>query len=179
MLEEYAWTLWFLIPLSIPVMGILYLAACALSDRDTSFVSAMLFGSITFFASFPLGYWLVGLLGQQDTGARTRFGSMHTLGVGLAVLLSWVIGSAVYSAVFKGRVPKAVQVAGIEVLLRLLLGALIGGVTAVVLAIFQVARDPAYGELLLPASLIFGGIVAAIVTLVVVTGILRRRAAVR
>ena len=179
MLEEYAWTLWFLVPLSIPVMGVLYLAACALSDRETSFVGAMLFGSVTFFASFPLGYWLVWLLGQQDAGGQSKFGSMHTLGVGLAVLLSWLIGSAVYSAAFKGRVPKAVQVAGIEVLLRLLLGALVGGVAAVVVAIIQVARDSAYASLLLPAGLIFGGILAAIITLVVVTGILRRRAAVR
>jgi hypothetical protein len=179
MLEEYAWTLWFLIPLSIPVMGVLYLAACALSDRETSFVGAMVFGSLTFFASFPLGWWLVWLLAHQDPNPQARFGTMHTVGVGLAVLLSWLIGSAVYSAAFKGRVPKAVQVAGIEALLRLLLGALVGGVAAVVVAIMQVARDPAYRDLLLPASLIFGGILAAILTLVIVTGILRRRAAVR
>ena len=59
MLQEYGWTLWFLIPLSIPVMGLLYLAACALADRETSFPMALVLGSITFFTSFPLGWWLV------------------------------------------------------------------------------------------------------------------------
>jgi len=179
MLQEYAWTLWFLVPLSIPVMGLLYLAACALADRETSYPAAVGLGWFTFLISFPLGWWLVGLLAQREATPEARFGAMHTLGVVLAILASWLIGSAVYSAAYQGRIVKGVQVAGIELLLRLLLGALLGGVVAVVVAIVQVSRDPAYSSLLLPAGLIFGAILAAIATLVVLTGILRRRAAAR
>lgn len=179
MLQEYGWTLWFLVPLSVPVMGLLYLAACALADRETTFPAALVLGSITFFVSFPLGWWLVWLLGGQETNPEARFGTLHTLGVAVALLTSWLIGSAVYSVAYRGRILKGMKVSVIEVLLRLLLGALIGAVVAVILAIIQVARDPAYGSLLLPAGLIFGGIMAAIVTLVIVTGILRRRAAAR
>ena len=124
MWEQYAWTLWFILPLTPPVMGALFLAACALSDREVSLPSAAGLGSVTFLGSAALGLWLVPFLGQQDLQAGVQFGSMHILGVGASLLASWLIGSATYVTAFKGQVGKGMQVAGIEVLLRLLLAAL-------------------------------------------------------
>lgn len=176
MVEEYAWMLWFILPLTPPVMGLLFLAACALADRETSLPAAAGLGSATFLASAALGLWLVPLLGSQDAQPGIAFGSMHILGIGAALVGSWLIGSFTYAAAFKGQVPKGMQVAAIEVLLRLLFGALIGAGLAVIYAAIQVGRDPRGRDLLLWGGLIFAGVLAVIVTLVIVTGILRRRA---
>src|SRR5829696_1373541 len=100
MLEQYAWTLWFIVPLSLPVLGLVYLAACALADRETGFLPSIGLGSATFYASLGVGWVLMTQLGKQETRPEVSFGPLHLAGAALGLLASWGLGFVAYAAAY-------------------------------------------------------------------------------
>lgn len=148
--------------LLIPAMGLLYQAACALSNREEPFGKSTLLGSLTFFPSAVAGTFIVDFFGSRETSQDIKFGSYHLMGIGAALLVAWLIGTIVYTAVYKGDALKAGQVSLFETLMRVLLGALVGGMYLVVMAIGQVSRDPEGVK----ALLVFGGGFAAFLAVV-------------
>ena len=174
MLGDYTWTLWILIPLSVPVMGILYLAACALADRHEPFLPCLAFGTATFYVSLGVGWLIYSSMAPPVTNFN-QFGATNWAAVGLALLASWGIGTAVYSTAYRGNVLKGTQVAILEVGLRVLLAALITAVAAVVAGAAQISRDPAQKEALLMGLGVVGGVTLALAVLILGAGQLRGR----
>jgi hypothetical protein len=202
MLGDYTWTLWILIPLSVPVMGILYLAACALADRNEPFLPCLAYGTVTFYVSLGVGWLIYSSMAPPVTNFN-QFGATNWAAVGLALLASWGIGTVVYSqfgatnwvavglaalfassgirhgeiptTAYRGSVLKGTQVAILEVGLRVLLAALITAVAAVVAGASQIARDPAQKEALLVGLGIVGGVTLVLAVLILGAGQLRGR----
>jgi hypothetical protein len=94
-------------------------------------------------ASGLLSYLVYRLFGLADR-PEIALDNATVLWLLVALLISWVVPALLYIPTLPVRWPKGVQVAGMEVLLRGLLAALVAGVVLVVLAAAQiVARRPA------------------------------------
>jgi hypothetical protein len=175
MLQDYAWTLFISIPLGVPLLALVYLSACALANRETTFLKSLILGPTTFAISLLVGWLLVVQMGKMEERPDISFGPMHAAGAGLGILASWLIGAIVYGIAYQGAVGKAILVSGLEVLLRVFLAALVTGIVFVVLAIVQVARDETGRDMLITGGIIFAGFLALVTLIFFGSSLLRNR----
>jgi hypothetical protein len=131
--------LWLIIGVvvSLPVLAILYQAACALANEEVSFWKSLFISTLTFYACLGLGWIIVTQMGKQDPPGPDRFGLMHTLGVLAAIGVGWLLSAVVYTPFVHMRLGRGFLVASLETLLLILLSLLVGAVVMVVLALLQ------------------------------------------
>jgi hypothetical protein len=137
------------------VETLLFRAGCALADvTEPSFPWSLLVVGVALVVCLPPGWLFVRLLGSYDADPGALLGPMGTLGVLLALLLSWVLSALLYTLFLAAPYKKGLLVAAFELLLRGLLSALVAAVVLVILAVVQiVVRQEPQKALRSPAPL--------------------------
>ncbi len=128
----------------LAVYVLVFKASLALADvTDPGLLKSLLLVLGGTAASGLLSYLVYRLFGLADR-PEVALDSTTVLWLLAALLISWAVPTLLYISALAVRWPKGIQIAGMEVLLRGLLAALVAGVVLVVLAGVQIlARRPA------------------------------------
>lgn len=122
----------------LAVSVLLFRASLALADvTEPGLVKSVLVVLAGIAASGLLSYLVYRLMGLADR-PEMALDSATVSWLGAALFLSWLVPALLYVPALPVRWRKGAQVAGVEVLLRGLLAALVTGVVLVVLAAVQV-----------------------------------------
>jgi hypothetical protein len=122
----------------LAVAVLLFKASLALADvTEPGLVKSVLVVLAGLAASGLLSYLVYRLMGLANR-PEVALDNATVLWLLAAVLLSWLVPALLYVPTLPVRWQKGVQVAGVEVLLRGLLAALVTGVVLVLLAAVQV-----------------------------------------
>lgn len=121
----------------------LFQAGCALADvPERGYFRALPLYSATLVVSLPLAALLVWFAGRYDADPNDWSGSLHISAALASLVLIWVLSGGLYALFLAASLRKGLLIAGIELLLMALSGALISAVVLVVLAFVQISTQP-------------------------------------
>lgn len=154
-LSEPVWLLiWGMVGLLVtyPTWLLLFCVGCSLAELEPSWGRTFLAVTLSFVLTIGLvlGGYLVGevIAGNSNNSLRWL---VPLLGVGLGVLVSWLLSVLLYPLLLSASLGRGFLAATFERLMGVLLALLIAGVVFVVLALIQIIRAPA------PPSKVSGG----------------------
>ena len=124
--------------LSIPLLGLVRFSASSLSNEQISFLLSIVYGVLTFYLAFLAGWFLMGAIGKKD---GDEFGANRGIALALTVGVGWLLGGGAALISTEGRIGQSLKITTLETVLRAFVLMLVAGLTAVIAACAQVARN--------------------------------------
>lgn len=119
----------------------LFLGGCALADvNGPRFPRALAIFGIALVVCLPILGGLYWFAGRYEADPTALFGPMRLLALTGGLAATWVVWALIYALSLAAPYRKGLVIAGTELVLSGLLGALVAGIVLVVLAVMQITR---------------------------------------